>query len=149
MLDPGCAKPNAADIHAWPHCASPFWISGDKATVLLAAVSGKQHVALSPLIQNGEAQCGQSWMSAALGLAQPGSSIAQSPSASFGATEAAAARSPAGRRMVVRPSAASCAESFGAGAQCGQQCDNEDPAQQAVPPADANISCAALLCSSK
>jgi hypothetical protein len=37
MLDPGCLKPSAADIHLWPHCASPFWISGDKATVLLAA----------------------------------------------------------------------------------------------------------------
>ena len=44
MLDPGCAKPSAADIHAWPHCASPFWISGDKATVLLAANSGKRAV---------------------------------------------------------------------------------------------------------
>jgi hypothetical protein len=44
MLDPGCAKPSAADIHAWPHCASPFWISGDKATVLLAANSGKRTI---------------------------------------------------------------------------------------------------------
>jgi hypothetical protein len=44
MLDPGCAKPNAADIHAWPHCASPFWISGDKATVLLAANSGRRTI---------------------------------------------------------------------------------------------------------
>ena len=44
MLDPGCTKPSAADIHAWPHCASPFWISGDKATVLLAANSGKRAV---------------------------------------------------------------------------------------------------------
>jgi hypothetical protein len=44
MLDPGCAKPSAADIHAWPHCASPFWISGDKATVLLAANSGKRAI---------------------------------------------------------------------------------------------------------
>jgi hypothetical protein len=37
MLDPGCAKPQSADVHAWPHCASPFWISGDKALVILAA----------------------------------------------------------------------------------------------------------------
>jgi len=44
MLDPGCTKPSAADIRAWPHCASPFWISGDKATVLLAANSGKRAV---------------------------------------------------------------------------------------------------------
>jgi hypothetical protein len=44
ILDPGCAKPSAADIHAWPHCASPFWISGDKATVLLAANSGKRTI---------------------------------------------------------------------------------------------------------
>ena len=44
MLDPGCAKPSAADIHVWPHCASPFWISGDKATVLLAANSGRRTV---------------------------------------------------------------------------------------------------------
>lgn len=40
MLDPGCAKPNAADIRAWPHCASPFWIRGDKATVLFTANNG-------------------------------------------------------------------------------------------------------------
>jgi hypothetical protein len=44
MLDPGCIKPSAADIHVWPHCASPFWISGDKATVLLAANAGKHTV---------------------------------------------------------------------------------------------------------
>lgn len=36
ILDPGCAKPSAADIHSWPACASPFWISGDKALVILA-----------------------------------------------------------------------------------------------------------------
>jgi hypothetical protein len=41
MLDPGCVKPSAANIHVWPHCASPFWISGDKATVLLAASSNR------------------------------------------------------------------------------------------------------------
>jgi hypothetical protein len=44
MLDPGCIKPSAADIHVWPHCASPFWISGDKATVLLAANTGKRTI---------------------------------------------------------------------------------------------------------
>jgi len=41
MLDPGCAKPSEVDIRAWPHCASPFWISGDKATVILAANSAR------------------------------------------------------------------------------------------------------------
>lgn len=41
MLDPGCAKPQAADLHAWPHCASPFWISGDKALVILTGPAGK------------------------------------------------------------------------------------------------------------
>ena len=41
MLDPGCIKPSAANIHVWPHRASPFWISGDKATVLLAASSNR------------------------------------------------------------------------------------------------------------
>ena len=35
-LDPGCAKPEAANIHQWPHCASPFWISHGKATVLVS-----------------------------------------------------------------------------------------------------------------
>jgi hypothetical protein len=44
MLDPGCVKPNAADIRAWPHCASPFWISGHKATVILAANSTRRTV---------------------------------------------------------------------------------------------------------
>ena len=44
MLDPGCIKPRAADIHVWPHCASPFWISGDKATVLLAANSTRRTI---------------------------------------------------------------------------------------------------------
>lgn len=41
ILDPGCAKPVAVDVHAWPACASPFWISGDKATVLVAGAPGK------------------------------------------------------------------------------------------------------------
>jgi hypothetical protein len=36
ILDPGCARPHAADIHAWPACASPFWIRGGKAVVLTA-----------------------------------------------------------------------------------------------------------------
>ncbi|MGH6957877.1 MAG: hypothetical protein ACREEW_14520 [Caulobacteraceae bacterium] len=35
ILGPGCAKPNAANIHAWPACASPVWIRGDKALVIL------------------------------------------------------------------------------------------------------------------
>ncbi|MFI4934225.1 MAG: hypothetical protein ACHP7N_06375 [Caulobacterales bacterium] len=37
ILDPGCPKPNAANIHAWPKCASPFWISRDKALVVRSA----------------------------------------------------------------------------------------------------------------
>jgi hypothetical protein len=41
MLDPGCAKPRGADIRTWPHCASPFWISGDKALVITANAAGK------------------------------------------------------------------------------------------------------------
>lgn len=36
ILDPGCAKPSGANIHLWPHCASPFWISRDKAVVIRA-----------------------------------------------------------------------------------------------------------------
>lgn len=36
ILDPGCARPHAVNIHAWPSCASPFWISGGKAVVLTA-----------------------------------------------------------------------------------------------------------------
>jgi hypothetical protein len=36
ILDPGCAKPQATDFHAWPSCASPFWINGGKAVVLTA-----------------------------------------------------------------------------------------------------------------
>lgn len=34
ILDPGCPKPNAANFKAWPHCASPFWISRDTAVVV-------------------------------------------------------------------------------------------------------------------
>ena len=34
ILDPGCPKPNETDIHAWPKCASPFWISRGKALVV-------------------------------------------------------------------------------------------------------------------
>src|SRR5579863_2074788 len=34
ILDPGCPKPNEADFHDWPSCASPVWISHDKATVI-------------------------------------------------------------------------------------------------------------------
>jgi hypothetical protein len=37
ILDPGCAKPLAANFRAWPSCASPFWINGGKAVVLTAA----------------------------------------------------------------------------------------------------------------
>ena len=43
-LDPGCAKPTASNIHAWPHCASPFWISRGHATVLVAGSADKQAV---------------------------------------------------------------------------------------------------------
>jgi hypothetical protein len=34
ILDPGCPKPSATNIHAWPKCASPFWISRGKALVV-------------------------------------------------------------------------------------------------------------------
>jgi hypothetical protein len=34
ILDPGCPKPDRADFNAWPHCASPFWISRDTAVVV-------------------------------------------------------------------------------------------------------------------
>jgi len=34
ILDPGCPKPAATNFHAWPSCASPVWISHDKATVI-------------------------------------------------------------------------------------------------------------------
>lgn len=43
-LDPGCAKPAAANIHQWPHCASPFWISHGKATVLMSGDPDKRAV---------------------------------------------------------------------------------------------------------
>ena len=43
-LDAGCAKPTAANVHAWPHCASPFWIRGGKATVLVAGAADKENV---------------------------------------------------------------------------------------------------------
>jgi len=43
-LDPGCAKPTATNIHAWPHCASPFWIGRGKATVLVAGAADKRSV---------------------------------------------------------------------------------------------------------
>ncbi|HWF75619.1 MAG TPA: hypothetical protein VN694_00455 [Caulobacteraceae bacterium] len=43
-LDPGCAKPSAANIHLWPHCASPFWISNGKATVLVSGAASKRTV---------------------------------------------------------------------------------------------------------
>jgi len=42
MLDPGCAKPADVDFRAWPHCASPFWISGQKAMVILADAVGRR-----------------------------------------------------------------------------------------------------------
>ncbi len=42
MMDPGCAKPVAVDFRAWPHCASPFWISGQKATVIMADAVGRR-----------------------------------------------------------------------------------------------------------
>jgi hypothetical protein len=34
ILDPGCPKPNVVNFKAWPHCASPFWISRDTAVVV-------------------------------------------------------------------------------------------------------------------
>jgi hypothetical protein len=43
-LDPGCAKPTAANIHLWPHCASPFWISNGKATMLVSGAATKRAV---------------------------------------------------------------------------------------------------------
>jgi len=43
-LDPGCARPTAANIRAWPHCASPFWISRDHATLLVAGSADKNAV---------------------------------------------------------------------------------------------------------
>ena len=42
ILDPGCPKPNAADIRAWPSCASPVWISHDKATVIGSVPRGQK-----------------------------------------------------------------------------------------------------------
>ncbi len=44
ILDPGCPKPLAANIHAWPKCASPFWISRGKALVVRTLL-GKHHPA--------------------------------------------------------------------------------------------------------
>jgi hypothetical protein len=43
-LDPGCARPTAANIHLWAHCASPFWISHGKATVLVSGAASKRTV---------------------------------------------------------------------------------------------------------
>ncbi|HUZ12921.1 MAG TPA: hypothetical protein VMU93_08745 [Caulobacteraceae bacterium] len=37
ILDPGCPKPSQADIHAWPSCASPFWLNRGKALVVREA----------------------------------------------------------------------------------------------------------------
>ena len=42
ILDPGCPKPVAANIHAWPKCASPFWISRDKALVVRSAATKRR-----------------------------------------------------------------------------------------------------------
>ena len=42
ILDPGCPKPSAPNISAWPACASPFWIRGDKALVIRAAPRGRR-----------------------------------------------------------------------------------------------------------
>jgi hypothetical protein len=39
ILDPGCDRPHAANIRAWPACASPFWIHGGKAVVLTASLT--------------------------------------------------------------------------------------------------------------
>ena len=38
ILDPGCPKPAATNFRSWPTCASPFWISGDKALVVRSAM---------------------------------------------------------------------------------------------------------------
>ncbi|HEY1427566.1 MAG TPA: hypothetical protein VGF50_12905, partial [Caulobacteraceae bacterium] len=43
-LDPGCARPTAANIHLWPHCASPFWIGRGTATVLVSGAVDKRSV---------------------------------------------------------------------------------------------------------
>ena len=42
ILDPGCPKPSAPDIRAWPACASPFWISGGTARVIRAQPRGQR-----------------------------------------------------------------------------------------------------------
>jgi hypothetical protein len=34
ILDRGCPKPSAADVQAWPSCASPVWITHGKAVVV-------------------------------------------------------------------------------------------------------------------
>ena len=43
ILDPGCPKPNLANVGAWPACASPFWIDRGSAIVVRtnAAVGGR------------------------------------------------------------------------------------------------------------
>jgi hypothetical protein len=43
ILDPGCSRPSAANFHAWPSCASPFWIAGDKAMVLTTRPAERGH----------------------------------------------------------------------------------------------------------
>lgn len=40
VLDPGCPKPVAADVHQWPTCASPFWIGRGKAVIIHSAAWG-------------------------------------------------------------------------------------------------------------
>jgi len=40
VLDPGCPKPAGADLRLWPACASPFWISHDRALVIHSAAWG-------------------------------------------------------------------------------------------------------------
>lgn len=45
ILDPGCPKPNAANFKAWPHCASPFWISRDTAVVVRSLPAARKGVA--------------------------------------------------------------------------------------------------------
>ncbi len=42
ILDPGCERPRAANIHAWPSCASPFWIQGGKAVVMTASLTHRR-----------------------------------------------------------------------------------------------------------
>jgi hypothetical protein len=39
ILDPGCPKPNHANVGAWPTCAQPFWISRGSAVVIRTRIA--------------------------------------------------------------------------------------------------------------